>query len=86
MVKREERTFWPQDIAHAKALRWEGMWCVHKTDWGSVARAQEVGRRGGWQSDHPGTGWELHICAESREKLLGDRKKQRLDRSAPTPL
>ena len=39
LVKREERTFWPQDIAHAKALRWEGMWCVHKTDWGSVARA-----------------------------------------------
>ena len=53
---------------------------------GQCGQSPEVGRRGGWQSDHPGTGWELHICAESREKLLGDRKTQSLDRSAPTPL
>ena len=79
MVKRWKRAFWPQDTACAKALRWEGTQCVHKTD------------RAGWPEPKRWAGEvdsslttqeladrcrELRICAESKEKPLEERSKR----------
>lgn len=50
------------------------MWCVRKTD--GAVRPRPTRQAGGVVAVRKREDWELHICAKSREKLLGDRKKQ----------
>lgn len=77
MEKGGELSF-PWDVACAKAPRWKGTWSVQEAD---RAVGLELRRCAGgvdsslttWErADH---GRELHMCAKSKEKPLGDRSK-----------
>lgn len=73
----------PQDIACAKALRWEGARRVQETE--SKQCDQSSRRVGGSLTTRglAGCGRELHICAGSGQKPPDDMSEAGLGRSGP---